>query len=365
MSVTQINAVNSNNTSVRPNAAPVAFRQTVPQTQQDAFEKRQKTLTAATVVLGLGTVLTLVLTVANRSKLSGMIMRIQKGSSGASSVAPETLWKNCSKKSTPTLDELAGMTDVKKRLKEFVKVATTENQSPALFKEGSLKNKPLGFIMSGPSGTGKTYIAESFAKTMDADIIKINSSDIVTSLVGEAEKNFVKVCSDIVERAKADPKKQLVVFFDELEGLFRSRTAGHATEHNSKMVNTILQEMDNLKAQNLKTNNVTIIGTTNIYENLDSAVRTRLSNINVGLPDKDSMAAVLEAQLKQRLVIADKTFDYNKLAATLENKQVNMREIEDVARNYTNWLALNKNDKHNAQKLEEIITDFLKNKRVD
>ncbi|MDR1326844.1 MAG: AAA family ATPase [Heliobacteriaceae bacterium] len=298
---------------------------------------------------------------------------VSGGKEKLSSNVDKIVWQKSSELSAPPLSELAGMDKVKAQFDKFVKLVNIDNQSPDLFRKGAGKSKRFSFVLEGPSGTGKTFIAESLAKSLDADMVSINASDILSKYVGEAESGFSAACEAIIKHAEVNPKKQIVVFFDELEGLFRSRTAEGGSEHNSRMVNTILQELDKLKKQNKATNNITVIGTTNVYNNLDTAVQTRLKNpIYIGLPDKDTIAKVLEYQLDkaQNLEIPKGTFDYTKYGEILtseaaKSKQINMRDLENIAEKYENFLRLNKNNTHNVSKLTEIVNDYLASKIVE
>ena len=269
-----------------------------------------------------------------------------------------------------TLETMAGMKDVKAQLMPVIDKIKNGNRSAGLYKDEKGGGKIFALVFEGPSGTGKTFSARALAKSIDAEVFQVNSSDIVTKWLGESESNFSNVCDEIIKRASNNPKKQIVLEFDELEGLFRSRAKTDASEHNSKMITTILQQLDRLIAQNNLTNNITVVGTTNLYNNLDKAVQTRFNKcITVGLPDKENLSAVIKSKFDvfKDDVLKKANLNYDDLAEIMnrdKNKQANMRDVNYIFEEIGNRLSAQEHNSLDSGFVKDVFAKYMDQKRI-
>ncbi len=86
--------------------------------------------------------------------------------------------------------------------------------------KGDLRRVPMGILLCGPSGTGKTLLVNALAKASGFNCVKIDMSRILGQYVGESEKNFKKCLLG------AQSQQPVIVFVDELDTAFRRGESG-------------------------------------------------------------------------------------------------------------------------------------------
>ena len=159
-------------------------------------------------------------------------------------------------------------------------------RSNILFVLDSLKNKvprniplldiPNGVILYGPPGTGKTMLAKSIAKECNMPFINVSYSSIENKFFGESPK-ILKAYFTL-----ADKLKPCILFFDEIDGFLSKRNALDQSPVNG-LKTLFLTLMDGLISRD---STVLAIGATNRIDQLDPAVKRRMSNhIYMDLPD--------------------------------------------------------------------------------
>jgi ATP-dependent metalloprotease FtsH len=160
-------------------------------------------------------------------------------------------------KSTVSFSDVIGVENVKDDLKEFTRFIKYREQYVAA---GS--KIPKGILFSGPPGTGKTMLAKAFATECGAKFISTCASSFIQLYVGSGSKRIRELFDAARKMAPC------VIFIDEIDAI-GARTSGSRgnSEHNSTL-NTFLSEMDGFKSNE----NILVIGTTNLPENLDSAL---------------------------------------------------------------------------------------------
>jgi SpoVK/Ycf46/Vps4 family AAA+-type ATPase len=87
-------------------------------------------------------------------------------------------------------------------------------------KHGDTEGMPMGVLMAGPPGTGKTYIAEKLAAAAGVNFVLLRMANILGSYVGESERNLEKALSGIEEMTPC------IVFIDEVEQSVKRDTGG-------------------------------------------------------------------------------------------------------------------------------------------
>ena len=147
-----------------------------------------------------------------------------------------------------------------------------------LFQEHQLE-APKGVLLYGPPGCGKTLIAKAVARSL-ADKVKertgrqdahsyflnIKGPELLNKYVGETERQI----RQIFQRAKERSEEGLpvIVFFDEMDSIFRTRGSGISSDVESTIVPQLLSELDGVET--LK--NVIVIGASNREDLIDPAI---------------------------------------------------------------------------------------------
>ncbi len=181
-----------------------------------------------------------------------------------------------------------------------------------LFSEYSLP-APKGILLYGPPGCGKTLIAKAVANSLARKVaevsgeenapsyfLNIKGPELLNMYVGETERQIRL----IFERAreKSEQGWPVIVFFDEMESLFRTRGTGISSDIESTIVPQLLAEIDGVEALN----NVIVIGASNREDLIDPAILRpgRLDvKIRIDRPDATAAAKIFSRYLVPELPI--------------------------------------------------------------
>ncbi|MCX4821920.1 proteasome ATPase [Streptomyces sp. NBC_01142] len=181
---------------------------------------------------------------------------------------------------------------------------------PDLFKEHELR-PPKGILLYGPPGCGKTLIAKAVANSLAKKVaevtgqpagksyfLNIKGPELLNKYVGETERHIRLVFQRA--REKASEGTPVIVFFDEMESLFRTRGSGVSSDVENTIVPQLLAEIDGVEGLE----NVIVIGASNREDMIDPAILRpgRLDvKIKIERPDaeaaKDIFAKYLTASL--------------------------------------------------------------------
>ena len=196
-----------------------------------------------------------------------------------------------------------------------------------LFHEHDLQ-PPKGILLYGPPGCGKTLIAKAVANSLAKRVsertgnektksyfLNIKGPELLNKYVGETERQIRL----IFERAreKSEEGVPVIVFFDEMDSLFRTRGTGISSDMESTIVPQLLAEIDGVEA--LK--NVIVIGASNREDLIDPAILRpgRLDvKIKIERPNEISAKQIYARYLVPTLPIAEdetKHFDGDAAAA--------------------------------------------------
>lgn len=153
-------------------------------------------------------------------------------------------------------DDVGGLLDVKKALKEYVELPLTK---PELMEEYKLKTG-RGILLFGPPGCGKTHIMRAASNELNVPIQIVNGPELVSAMAGQSEA----AVRDILYRARENSPS--IVFFDEIDALASKDSM--KTPEVSRAVSQFLTEMDGIKPKD----RVIIVATTNRPQILDPAL---------------------------------------------------------------------------------------------
>lgn len=189
--------------------------------------------------------------------------------------------------------DVAGMEELKCDLSEgIIQLLQNPEQAKLDFEEYG-KEIPKGILLYGPPGCGKTYITQALSQEIQTPLYLLNISKAGSHYINMTSKNIAAAFDEAINIADKTGKPCLV-FMDEIDTMCFDRNSRMEPD-DLKQVGTILQAIDKAKSHN-----VIIIGATNKYNLLDSAVKRRFdSKVFVGLPDTDAITALLKKNLSQ------------------------------------------------------------------
>lgn len=164
---------------------------------------------------------------------------------------------------------------------------------PEAFTYGVLSTDKIpGLLLYGPPGTGKTLLAKAVARESGATVLEVSGSDVYDMYVGEGEKN-VKAIFTLAK--KLSP---CVVFIDEADAIFCSRTGSSSRASHRELINQFLREWDGMNDLS-----AFIMVATNRPFDLDDAVLRRLPRrLLVDLATEEDRLSILKIHLKEEVL---------------------------------------------------------------
>ena len=201
-----------------------------------------------------------------------------------------------------TYDEIGGMAEQIEVLRDSVELPYVY---PEVFAEHQLK-PPKGILLYGPPGCGKTLIAKAVANSLAKSIeertgkettayfLNVKGPELLNKYVGETEHKLREVFRKARDKASEDVP--VVIFFDEMDSLFRMRGSGISSDMEATVVAQFLSEIDGVESLN----NVIVIGASNRQDLIDPAVLRpgRLDlKVKVNRPDREAAAEIFSKYL--------------------------------------------------------------------
>ena len=210
-----------------------------------------------------------------------------------------------------TYDDVGGLDDQIDAIKDAVELPYLYSE---LFHEHELQ-PPKGILLYGPPGCGKTLIAKAVANSLAQRVsektgnagarsffLNIKGPELLNKYVGETERQIRLIFQRA--REKSEEGYPVIVFFDEMDSLFRTRGTGISSDIESTIVPQLLAEIDGVES--LK--NVIVIGASNREDLIDPAILRpgRLDvKIKIERPDEESATKIFRQYLTSNLPIAD------------------------------------------------------------
>ncbi|MDT7710241.1 MAG: proteasome-associated ATPase, partial [Pseudonocardiales bacterium] len=183
-----------------------------------------------------------------------------------------------------------------------------------LFKEYELR-PPKGVLLYGPPGCGKTLIAKAVANSLAKKIAAVRGDDpsegrafflniqgpeLLNKFVGETERHICLIFQRAREKASAGTP--VIVFFDEMDSIFRTRGSGVSSDVETTIVPQLLAEIDGVEGLE----NVIVIGASNREDMIDPAILRpgRLDvKIKIERPDAEAAQDIFSKYLTDTLPI--------------------------------------------------------------
>ena len=224
--------------------------------------------------------------------------------------------KSSSKKSptSPTTTSAASTTRSRR--------SPTRSSCPYLYRELFAEHQlpaPKGILLYGPPGCGKTLIAKAVANSLAKKVgelkgnenvrsyfLNIKGPELLNKYVGETERQIRLVFQRA--REKAEEGVPVIVFFDEMDSLFRTRGTGISSDMESTIVPQLLAEIDGVEALR----DVIVIGASNREDLIDPAIlRPGRLDVKIKIERPDEAAA---QQIFSRYLTADLPLDADDVA---------------------------------------------------
>jgi proteasome-associated ATPase len=206
-----------------------------------------------------------------------------------------------------TYHDVGGLADQIEQIRDTVELPYMHKD---LFREYEL-DPPKGILLYGPPGCGKTLIAKAVANSLAKKVsemtgspdvrsyfLNIKGPELLNKWVGETERQIRLIFQRAKE--KSDEGVPVIVFFDEMDSLFRTRGTGISSDVESTIVPQLLSELDGVES--LK--NVVVIGASNREDLIDPAILRpgRLDvKIRINRPDTQAAREIF------RIYISDET----------------------------------------------------------
>ena len=182
-----------------------------------------------------------------------------------------------------------------------------------LFKEHELE-PPKGVLLYGPPGCGKTLVAKAVANSLAKQVarklgrsdrrsyfLNIKGPELLNKYVGETERQIRLIFQRAKE--KSEEGVPVIVFFDEMDSLFRTRGSGISSDMEATIVPQLLAEIDGVESLR----NVIVVGASNREDLIDPAILRpgRLDvKVKIERPDERSAADIFSKYLTTTIPIA-------------------------------------------------------------
>jgi proteasome-associated ATPase len=207
--------------------------------------------------------------------------------------------------------DIGGLADQIEQIRDAVELPFLHAD---LFAEHQLK-PPKGILLYGPPGCGKTLIAKAVANSLAKKVaevtgqasgrsyfLNIKGPELLNKYVGETERQIRLIFQRAKE--KSGEGVPVIVFFDEMDSIFRTRGSGVSSDVENTIVPQLLSEIDGV--EQLK--NVIVIGASNREDMIDPAILRpgRLDvKIKIERPDSDAARDIFSKYLVPSLPLAD------------------------------------------------------------
>ena len=209
-----------------------------------------------------------------------------------------------------TYQDIGGLDEKIELIRDAVELPFLHKE---LFAEHQLPT-PRGILLYGPPGCGKTLIAKAIANSLAQKVqnaseytdhksyfFNIKGPELLNKYVGETERQIRVIFDEAREKSKEGHPE--IIFFDEMESLYRIRGSGISSDMESTIVPQLLAELDGVE----ELSNVIVIGASNREDLIDPAILRpgRLDiKIRIDRPNEDSALAIFSRYLNSDIPIS-------------------------------------------------------------
>ena len=204
-----------------------------------------------------------------------------------------------------------------------------------LYAEHQLK-APKGILLYGPPGCGKTLIAKAVANSLAKKVtektgnkdgksyfLNIKGPELLNKYVGETERHIRLIFQRA--RDKASEGTPVIVFFDEMDSLFKTRGSGVSSDVENTIVPQLLSEIDGVEGLE----NVIVIGASNREDMIDPAIlRPGRLDVKIKIQRPNAQGA---AEILSKYLTSDLPINENDLALHKGDRQATVKTMIDKA----------------------------------
>ena len=206
-----------------------------------------------------------------------------------------------------TYEDIGGLSEQIETIRDAVELPYVHRDHFAAYDLAA----PKGVLLYGPPGCGKTLIAKAVARSLAIAVgqrsdsgddrsyfLNIKGPELLNKYVGETERQIRLIFQRAKE--KSDEGVPVIVFFDEMDSLFRTRGTGVSSDVESTIVPQLLSELDGVES--LK--NVIVIGASNREDLIDPAILRpgRLDvKIKIERPSRDAASKIFAIYVREDL----------------------------------------------------------------
>ncbi|UMB71713.1 proteasome ATPase [Mycobacterium paraterrae] len=217
-------------------------------------------------------------------------------------------------------EDIGGLTRQIEQIRDAVELPFLHKE---LYREYALR-PPKGVLLYGPPGCGKTLIAKAVANSLAKKMAEVRGDDareaksyflnikgpeLLNKFVGETERHIRLIFQRA--REKASEGTPVIVFFDEMDSIFRTRGTGVSSDVETTVVPQLLSEIDGVEGLE----NVIVIGASNREDMIDPAILRpgRLDvKIKIERPDAEAAQDIFSKYLVDTLPVhADDLAEFN------------------------------------------------------
>ncbi len=209
---------------------------------------------------------------------------------------------------TVTFEDIGGLDEELEMVRDAVELPFLY---PDLFVRFQL-DPPKGVLLYGPPGCGKTLIAKAVANSVGRRMaersgearsyfLHVKGPELLNKYVGESERQIREVFARAREKAREG--YPVIVFFDEMDSLFRTRGTGVSSDMESTIVPQFLAEIDGVE----RLRNVIVIGASNRQDLIDPAILRpgRLDvKIRIDRPDEKKARSIYRRYMTEDVPLA-------------------------------------------------------------
>lgn len=333
-----VNFRNSSNiTMTKTSSAPVSAEKSdlmLYLEKKDAAEKREKEASLALMGISLaaiGGMLVFNLKKANKHGVSNLSTKFE------------------SLQSYDNIPTLENCKSINPDLKEFLENQVTYAKAAKedLLKAGSPEAAKSLFLY-GPTGSGKSFFAKIFAKTLGAEYMDMSYADINSQWAGASVEKMTKIFKDVLAKASKNPDKKYVLTINEADTLIQpidklNPAAGGHSLSKIEERSTFLVYLEKIQQE---APNVTTILTTNVApknNGLDGASMSRIKSnmIKVEYPEQKCLYEALKEHIRTigggEDFIANNDKELDKFADALHKRGASYRDLNnimDTSKNY-------------------------------